>query len=54
METSLEKVKSYFRKEKIEEILPQMLIVKSAFDQKMHRHQAKQVAEFYPLFCPSS
>ena len=54
METYLEKVKTSFRTEKIEEILPQTFIVKSMFDQKMHQHQAKWVTEFYPLFYPSS
>ena len=34
METSLEKVEIFFRTEKIKKILPQKLIVKSAFDRK--------------------
>ena len=54
MEAYLEKVKTSFRTEKKEEILPQTFIVKSMFDQKMQKHQAKWVTEFYPLFYPSS
>ena len=39
METSLQKVEIFFRTEKIKKILPQKLIVESAFDQKMRNRK---------------
>ena len=41
METSLEKAEISFRTEKIQKILPQKLIVKSAFDQKMRNRKTQ-------------
>ena len=39
METSLQKVEFFFRTEKIKKILPQKLIVESAFDRKMRNRK---------------
>ena len=41
METFLEKVETSFRTEKIKEILPQTLIVESAFDRKMRNRKTQ-------------
>ena len=41
METSLQKVEIFFRTEKIKKILPQKLIVESAFDRKMRNRKTQ-------------